>query len=70
MELLAASVHISIVMDLHHCNIVIKTFGRLFCCIYIQEDVVESEYGFESSKADRGNFYSQLGVCQGVSESK
>ena len=70
MELLAASVHISIVTNLDLCNIVFKTFGRQFCCIYIQDDVVESEYGFKSSKADRGNFYSQLGVCQGVSESK
>ena len=70
MELLAASIHISIVMDLHLCNIVFKTFGRQFCSIYIEEDGVESEYGLESSKADRGNIYSQLGVCRGVSESK
>ena len=70
MELLAASVHISIVVELHLCNIVIKTFGRRFCRIYIQEDVVESEYGFESSNAYRGNFDSQFGLRQGVSESK
>ena len=69
MELLAASVRISIVMDLHLCNIGFKTFGRQFCCIYIEEDGVESEYGFESSKADRGKFYSQFGLRQGVCES-
>ena len=70
MEWQAASAHISNAMNLHLCNIVFKTFGRRFCRIYIRDDVVESEYGFKSSKADRGNFYSHLGVCQGVSESK
>ena len=35
-----------------------------------REDIVESEYGFESSNAYRGNFDSQFGLRQGVSESK
>ena len=56
MEWQAASAQISNAMNLHLCNIVLKSFGRQFRSIYIQEDVVESEYGFDSSKADRGNF--------------